>query len=93
MTPLQSRKPTINNSPITKQQSASVPVETPAPGAQSIAVRAYELWQERGSPDGSPEADWHRAEHEIRAAGESQARAQASSPLTQSEPRGSGAAN
>ena len=33
---------------------------------QSIAVRAYELWHERGCPIGSPEADWFRAEEELR---------------------------
>ena len=32
-----------------------------------IAMRSYELWQERGSPVGSPEVDWFRAEQEIAA--------------------------
>jgi Protein of unknown function (DUF2934) len=32
---------------------------------ESIAVRAYELWQERGCPDGSPEVDWFAAEEEL----------------------------
>ena len=32
---------------------------------ESIAVRAYELWQERGCPDGSPEVDWLAAEEEL----------------------------
>jgi hypothetical protein len=31
----------------------------------SIAARAYELWQERGCPDGNPETDWFAAEAEI----------------------------
>jgi hypothetical protein len=31
----------------------------------SIAMRAYELWMERGCPIGSPEIDWIRAEAEI----------------------------
>lgn len=26
------------------------------------ALLAYQLWQERGSPDGSSEADWYKAE-------------------------------
>jgi hypothetical protein len=30
-----------------------------------IAVLAYEYWQERGCPHGSPEEDWFRAEQEI----------------------------
>jgi Protein of unknown function (DUF2934) len=32
---------------------------------EEIALRAYGLWQERGSPIGSPEEDWLRAEQEI----------------------------
>ena len=32
---------------------------------EAIALRAYHLWQERGSPIGSPEEDWFRAEQEI----------------------------
>jgi hypothetical protein len=30
-----------------------------------INDRAYELWMERGCPDGSPEEDWYVAEREI----------------------------
>ena len=30
-----------------------------------IAIRAYCLWEERGSAVGSPEDDWFRAEQEI----------------------------
>jgi hypothetical protein len=33
---------------------------------QQISLRAYQLWQERGCPIGSPEEDWLRAEEEIR---------------------------
>jgi DUF2934 family protein len=32
-----------------------------------IATLAYELWQARGCPFGSPEVDWSRAESELRA--------------------------
>ena len=32
---------------------------------EQIALRAHGLWQERGSPIGSPEEDWFRAEQEI----------------------------
>lgn len=32
---------------------------------ESIAIRAYELWQERGCPEGSPEVDWLQAEEEL----------------------------
>jgi hypothetical protein len=33
---------------------------------EEIALRAYRLWEEGGSPLGSPEEDWFRAEQEIR---------------------------
>lgn len=33
---------------------------------QDIAVLAYELWQGRSCPEGSPEDDWFRAVEELR---------------------------
>ena len=33
---------------------------------ERIATLAYFYWQQRGCPEGSPEDDWFRAEHEIR---------------------------
>jgi Protein of unknown function (DUF2934) len=35
-------------------------------GHDEIATLAYELWQARGCPYGSPEEDWLRAESELR---------------------------
>jgi hypothetical protein len=35
-------------------------------GHSEIAALAYELWQARGCPDGSPEEDWYRAAEELR---------------------------
>jgi hypothetical protein len=35
-------------------------------GHTEIAARAYQLWEERGRPDGSPEEDWYRAAEELR---------------------------
>ena len=35
------------------------------PMHQEIALRAYEYWQERGCPLGTPETDWFRAEQEL----------------------------
>ena len=33
-------------------------------GHSEIAAKAYQLWQTRGCPEGSPEEDWfHAAEH------------------------------
>ena len=40
-------------------------------GHEEIAALAYALWQARGCPEGSPEEDWFRAAHELRARGES----------------------
>ena len=34
---------------------------------EEIARRAYNLWENRGKPMGSPEEDWHRATEELRA--------------------------
>lgn len=34
---------------------------------EEIATLAFELWQARGCPFGSPEVDWSRAESELRA--------------------------
>ena len=36
------------------------------PTQEEISVRAYQCWQERGCPEGSPEADWYKAEQEFR---------------------------
>lgn len=35
-------------------------------GHDDIAALAYRLWQERGSPEGSPEEDWFQATKELR---------------------------
>ncbi len=32
------------------------------PDHKAIAILAYQFWQERGCPNGSPEVDWYRAE-------------------------------
>jgi hypothetical protein len=48
----------MNANDSTTKQEASAQYE-------EIALRAYHLWQERGSPIGSPEEDWLRAEQEI----------------------------
>jgi hypothetical protein len=41
------------------------PQQTPDFLHEEISLRAYQLWQERGCPIGSPEEDWFRAEQEI----------------------------
>jgi hypothetical protein len=32
---------------------------------QKVAALAYEFWQARGCPEGTPEEDWFRAEMEL----------------------------
>ena len=35
-------------------------------GEEDIAALAYELWQARGCPDGSPDEDWYQAVETLR---------------------------
>jgi len=50
---------------------AEAPVKTAQPALQEtvnsaeIAALAYNLWQERGCPVGSPEIDWLQAERQL----------------------------
>jgi hypothetical protein len=39
---------------------------TTIPGQETIALRAYRLWLDRGCPFGSEQEDWFRAEGELR---------------------------
>jgi hypothetical protein len=32
----------------------------------NISTLAYQLWEERGRPDGDPELDWYEAERQLR---------------------------
>jgi len=51
-----------------QQRSAETEVKTATiPEPDQIASLAYSLWQQRGCPEGSPEADWLRAEEELTA--------------------------
>lgn len=36
------------------------------PESEEIACLAYQYWQQRGHPTGTPEEDWFRAEEEIK---------------------------
>ena len=51
-----------------EQIDANEHADLPGPSHEDIARRAYQLWEERGKPHGSPEEDWHLAEHQLRAA-------------------------
>lgn len=57
------------SSQATKLTPQSQEVPSPAPEHptyhEQVAILAYQLWQERGSPEGSPEDDWFRAEQEL----------------------------
>ena len=43
-------------------------VAAPTPTHDQIAALAEKYWAERGWPQGSPEQDWLRAEHELKTA-------------------------
>jgi hypothetical protein len=48
-----------------RQRSALA--EDPILQEGSIAGLAYQLWEKRGRPEGSPDKDWYRAEQELTA--------------------------
>jgi hypothetical protein len=56
---------------VASTQPPTAPVQKaqplPAEMYEEIRRRAYELYRQRGGQHGSHEADWHRAEVEIRA--------------------------
>jgi hypothetical protein len=58
--------------PISATNHASNSTET-INSTADIAALAYELWQQRGCPEGSPEQDWYEAERKIQSQTESQA--------------------
>jgi hypothetical protein len=45
-----------------------LPEEGLSPTHHQIAVRAYQLWEENGRPDGTDREDWFEAERQLRAA-------------------------
>ena len=50
-----------------EQSDVNEYTDTPGPSHEEIARRAYQLWEERGKPHGSPEEDWHLAKYELQA--------------------------
>ncbi len=58
---------TKRNAPLTFEDSSADSGElTPALDLeQQIGERAYEIYEQRGNQDGSPEQDWLQAEAEI----------------------------
>lgn len=53
------RKSTVTTRESTAQDTAAITA------SDEIAVLAYQLWNERGCPIGSPDEDWFRAEAEL----------------------------
>lgn len=43
-----------------------MPKSTNTPFHDEVERLAYKLWRERGSPVGTPETDWFRAEKELK---------------------------
>jgi hypothetical protein len=48
----------------TKQAVAAQAEPVGIPDHEQIASLAYQLWEQRGCPEGSPDEDWIRAEQE-----------------------------
>ena len=46
-------------------ETQDIPHQTDVPDPSTVAARAYQLWIQRGCPDGSPDEDWFRAEQEL----------------------------
>jgi hypothetical protein len=57
------------------RRSGSAEAITANPDQKEIEALAYQLWIQRGRPNGSPNVDWLRAEEELRKAHQSVARA------------------
>ena len=58
--PMTKEKALIPQHPTLAGSAKGAPVEA------HVAKLAYELWSERGCPDGSPEHDWFQAETLLR---------------------------
>jgi hypothetical protein len=55
----QATKPTMRTEVPAEQPEISI-------SHSDIAALAFQLWQDRGSPHGSPEEDWFQAEQELK---------------------------
>ena len=52
---------------LTEAEANSGDLAAATSAQNEIAALAYQLWQHRGCPTGSPEEDWFRAEQELAA--------------------------
>jgi hypothetical protein len=48
------------------REKSQTAIRSGTPQYDEIANRAYQLWERRGCPIGTPEEDWIRAEEELR---------------------------
>lgn len=64
--PEQSRKALEHSQHAELSQNAGTVHGIPVFGHADIAALAYQLWEDRGCPYGSPEEDWHHAVRELR---------------------------
>jgi hypothetical protein len=57
-----------NGSPRTRKSSVIVSSESLSPNGsdEEIARRAYDLWERRGRPMGSPDEDWYQAKEQLK---------------------------
>jgi hypothetical protein len=60
-----SKAPANSNVGSSKNPAVLPPVA--APSVETIAIRAYQIWRENGCAHGDDQANWFRAEQELRA--------------------------
>ena len=75
------QKPKKNRAKLSAETTILRPVAAQNPDSSAVALLAYEFWQARGCPEGSPEIDWFRAEQKL---AEQSAKRQSSSMETPS---------
>src|SRR5579884_1078797 len=62
----QLRRQSIMNAAVSTADDKHFPEPAPIlPTKERVAALAYQLWLERGRPEGSPEVDWFQAEQEL----------------------------
>ncbi len=59
------KAPVVSAKPDSSSKTVTAPAAI-APSAESVAVRAYEIWRESGSAHGNDQAHWFQAERELR---------------------------
>jgi hypothetical protein len=62
----------VDASPYREQQEVQDGELSPASSYDEIARAAYELWRQRGCPEGSADQDWFEAAEQVRAKANSQ---------------------